>query len=100
MSEKPRDVLIRPLLTERGTRMQEKHNQYLFQASVAASKTDIRGAVESMFRVKVERVRTMILRGKFRRHGRGGGAIVSDWKKAIVTVAEGQKIDFAQQAPS
>ena len=98
MSEKDlHAVLVRPLLTERGTRLQEKSNQYLFQASLGASKTDVKNAVEAMFKVKVEQVRTMVLPGKFRRYGRGGG-MKSDWKKAIVTVAKGQKIDFAQQA--
>lgn len=98
MSEKNmHDVLIRPLLTERGTRLQEKHNQYLFEAHPEATKTDIKKAVETMFKVSVRQVRTMILPGKFRRHGRGGG-MLADWKKAIVTVAEGQKIDFASQA--
>jgi large subunit ribosomal protein L23 len=96
MSEKElHAVLVRPLLTERGTRLQEKSNQYVFQASLQASKTDIQAAVEKMFKVKVERVRTMVLPGKFRRYGRGGG-MKPDWKKAIVTVAKGQKIDFAQ----
>lgn len=90
-------VLVRPLLTERGTRIQEKHNQYLFETSPEASKTDIKTAVEKLFKVKVEKVRTMLVHGKFRRFGKGGG-VLPDWKKAIVTVTEGQKIDFAQKA--
>ena len=98
MSEKDlHAILVRPLLTERGTRLQEKSNQYVFQASLGATKTDVKNAVEKMFKVKVEQVRTMVLPGKFRRFGRGGG-MKPDWKKAIVTVAKGQKIDFAQQA--
>ena len=92
-------ILVRPLLTERGTRIQEKYNQYLFEAAPEATKTDIKIAIEKMFKVDVERVRTMILHGKFRRHGKGGG-MLADWKKAIVTVAKGQKIDFAQQSGS
>ena len=90
-------VLIRPLMTERGTRMQESDNKYLFEAALGASKTDIKNAVQTLFKVKVEKVRTMIVPGKFRRFGRGGG-MRSDWKKAIVTLKEGQKIDFAEQA--
>ena len=52
-----------------------------------------------MFKVEVEKVRTMIMHGKFRRVNRGGGT-QSDWKKAIVTVTKGQKIDFAQPSAS
>ena len=92
-------VLVRPLLTERGTRIQEKHNQYLFETSPLASKTDITLAVETRFKVQVEKVRTRTMHGKFRRFGKGGG-VLPDWKKAIVTVAKGQKIDFAQQSAS
>jgi large subunit ribosomal protein L23 len=92
-------VLVRPLLTERGTRIQEKHNQYLFETSPQATKTDIKLAVEKLFKVEVEKVRTMIIHGKFRRFGKGGG-VLPDWKKAIVTVAKGQKIDFAQPSAS
>lgn len=98
MSEKSiHGVLVRPLLTERGTSLQEKHNQFLFQTSPEATKTDIKLAVEKLFKVKVEKVHTMIIHGKFRRFGKGGG-VLPDWKKAIVTVKKGQKIDFAQQA--
>ena len=100
MTDKPmHDILVRPLLTERGTRMQEQNNQYFFEAAPSATKTDIKAAVELLFKVKVEKVRTMVLPGKFRRYGKGGG-MLGDWKKAIVTVKEGQKIDFAQQAAS
>ena len=90
-------VLVRPMLTERGAKLQEQYNQYIFRAAPTATKTDIKAAVETLFKVKVEKVRTMTVHGKFRRHGRGGG-VLSDWKKAIVTVAEGQKIDFAATA--
>lgn len=90
-------ILVRPLLTERGTGNQEKYNQYLFEAAVDASKTDIKLAVETLFKVTVEKIRTQVVPGKFRRFGRGG-AMRPDWKKAIVTVAKGQKIDFAAPA--
>ena len=92
-------IMVRPLLTERGTRIQEKYNQYLFEAGLAATKTDIKTAVEKMFKVSVSKVHTMIIPGKFRRYGKGGG-MLADWKKAIVTVAKGQKIDFARKSGS
>ena len=98
MSEKAlHGILVRPLLTERGTNNQEKYNQYLFEASLEATKTDIKRAVETLFKVEVEKIRTQVVPGKFRRFGRGGG-MRADWKKAIVTVAKGQKIDFATPA--
>ena len=100
MSEKSlHSILVRPLLTERGTRIQDRFNQYVFEAAPQASKTDIKLAVEKLFKVQVEKVRTMIVHGKFRRVGRGGG-VLPDWKKAIVTVAKGQKIDFAAKTAS
>ena len=100
MSEKAlHEILVRPLLTERGTNIQEKHNQYLFEAAPDATKTDIKRAIETMFKVKVEKVHTLIVPGKFRRFGKGGG-MRPDWKKAIVTVVAGQKIDFAQPSSS
>ena len=98
MSERAlHEILVRPLLTERGTGNQEKYNQYLFEAANDATKTDIKRAVETMFKVEVEKVRTQVVPGKFRRFGQGGG-MRPDWKKAIVTVAKGQKIDFATPA--
>lgn len=98
MSEKEiYGLIVRPLLTERSTILKEKHNQYLFETKLEANKTDIKKAIEELFKVKVEDVRTMIVRGKFRRFGRGGG-VRPDWKKAVVTLQKGQKIDFAEQA--
>jgi large subunit ribosomal protein L23 len=89
--------IVRPLLTERSTVLKEKYNQYVFETSLDASKPDIKRAIEELFKVKVESVRTMTVGGKFRRYGRGGG-MRPDWKKAIVTLKTGQKIDFAEQA--
>lgn len=91
------NVIVRPLLTERSTILKEKFNQYQFETRLDAAKPDIKKAVESLFKVNVESVRTMIVRGKFRRFGKGGG-MRPDWKKAVVTLKEGQKIDFAEQA--
>ncbi len=98
MSDKAlHEILVRPLLTERGTGNLKKYNQYLFETAPDATKTEIARAVETMFKVEVEKIRTMVVPGKFRRFGRGGG-MRPDWKKAIVTVAKGQKIDFATPA--
>ena len=90
-------TIIRPLLTERSTLLKEKFNQYFFETALSATKPEIKKAVEDLFKVKVGAVRTMVVRGKFRRFGKGGG-MRSDWKKAIVTLRQGQKIDFAEQA--
>ena len=90
-------TIIRPLLTERSTILKEKYNQYIFETGLNASKPQIKKAIEELFKVRVERVRTMVIGGKFRRYGRGGG-LRSDWKKAVVTLEKGQKIDFAEQA--
>ena len=98
MSEKEiYGTIVRPLLTERSTILKEKFNQYVFEASLGATKPDIKRAIEDLFKVHVEDVRTMRVHGKFRRFGKGGG-MRPDWKKAIVTLKKGQKIDFAEQA--
>lgn len=91
------NVIVRPLLTERSTILKEKFNQYVFETRLDAAKPDIKAAIEELFKVNVRNVRTMVVRGKFRRFGKGGG-MRSDWKKAVVTLKEGQKIDFAEQA--
>jgi len=89
-------VIVRPLLTERSTWAKEKHNQYAFEVARAADKGTIKRAVQALFKVEVLAVRTMVMPGKYRRYGRGGG-MRSDWKKAIVSVAPGQKIEVAEQ---
>ena len=90
-------VVVRPLLTERSSINKEKFNQYSFEVALTSDKGQIKRAVESLFKVKVERVRTMIMPGKFRRYGRGAG-VRADWKKAIVTIGKGQKIEVAEQS--
>jgi large subunit ribosomal protein L23 len=86
-------VVVRPLLTEKGTRLRERDRQILFEVASDASRTDVRRAVEALFNVKVTGVRTQIVRGKVRRMGRFVGRR-PNWKKAIVTLAEGADIDF------
>ena len=87
------DVVTSPLITEKGTMVGELGNQVGFRVHRDASKEQIRHAVETLFKVKVEKVRTLNLLGKIRRVGRHAGRR-PDWKKAYVTLAEGQRIDF------
>ena len=78
----PHDVIIRALVTEKGTRMRETGNRYLFQVHPDANKIEIKTAVEQVFGVKVELVRTQNVYGKLKRLGRSMGR-QSSWKKAI-----------------
>ena len=85
-------VLVRPVVTEKTTDMGESH-KYVFEVATAANKVEIRRAVEQFFGVKVLDVRTMNVKGKPKRLGQHAG-YRADWKKAIVTVGEGDKIDM------
>ena len=94
----PEEIIRRPLtLTEKGNALREAENQYLFEVARDANKTQIRTAVEALFHVKVEKVRTLIMRGHLRRMGRGR-VKTQNWKKAIVSLAEGESIDFFEGA--
>ena len=86
-------LIIAPLLTEKGTIASEKANQVVFRVRPEATKDNIRLVVEEMFKVKVLRVRTSNFLGKERRRGRVIGH-KPDWKKAYVTLKEGDKIEF------
>lgn len=79
-------------LTEKGTRQGEKYNQYTVVADGRANKTQIRQAVQELFKVKVVRVNTLNVRGKLRRQRTAQAGRSSNWKKAIVTLKEGDKI--------
>ena len=81
-------------LTEKGTRQSEKYNQYTVVADPRANKTQIRNAVQDLFKVKVTRVNTLNVRGKFRRQRTTQAGQSSNWKKAIVTLKEGDKISL------
>ncbi|MBL8844393.1 MAG: 50S ribosomal protein L23 [Hyphomicrobium zavarzinii] len=85
------DVILSPVITEKATLVSES-NQVIFKVASGASKTDIKGAVESLFNVKVKAVNTLVRKGK-RRTFRGIRAQLSDVKKAIVTLEEGHSID-------
>jgi large subunit ribosomal protein L23 len=81
-------------LTEKGTRQGEKYNQYTVVADRRANKTQIRQAVQDLFKVKVTKINTLNVRGKFRRQRTTQAGQAPDWKKAIVTLQEGQKISL------
>ena len=79
-------------LTEKGTRQSEKLNQYTVVADRRASKTEIRHAVQELFKVKVIKINTMNVRGKARRQRTTQAGRAPNWKKALVTLKEGDKI--------
>jgi large subunit ribosomal protein L23 len=88
-----REVIIRPLVTEKISVLGETDNKVAFVVHREANKIEIRKAVEDRFNVKVRKVATMNMKGKRKRMGRFEGRR-SHWKKAIVTLKEGFKIDF------
>jgi len=92
----PRSVVRKALITEKGTRLRETRNQYHFEVLRDANKIEIKRAIETIFSVKVDSVRTQQIRGKVRRQGRFVGK-QSDWKKAIVTLKPDQKIELFEQ---
>jgi large subunit ribosomal protein L23 len=90
---KERIILLRPLITEKLTAQQDKLNNYAFEVDPDANKLQIQKAVEKRFNVKVTQVRTMNFMGKLKRQGRYEGRR-KNWKKALITLAEGQKIEL------
>ena len=89
----PYQIILRPLVTEKGTHQSTRHNAYCFEVHPAATKTQIKHAVESLFPVHVEDVRTQLRQGKKRRYRNAIGQL-SRWKKAIVKLHEDDKIEF------
>jgi large subunit ribosomal protein L23 len=87
-------VIVAPVISEKSTRVAEKRNQAVFKVLRDATKPEIKLAVEQLFKVKVTDVNTLNVLGKNKRFGQSMGRR-SDWKKAYVTLAEGQEIDFA-----
>jgi large subunit ribosomal protein L23 len=94
---KPTEVVCGPVVTEKGTLVSELANQVVLRVHPHANKVEIRAAVEQLFGVKVEGVRTSRVLGKTRRVGRHVGRRPT-WKKAYVTLAEGQSIEFFEGA--
>lgn len=85
------DVIVGPLITEKATLLKDDFRTLCFRVAVDANKTEIRGAVEKLFGVKVQSVRTIRMSGKLKRYGRFEGKR-SNWKKAFVTLREGEKM--------
>jgi large subunit ribosomal protein L23 len=85
--------MLKPLLTEKGTRLKEEGNQYIFRVAKTANKVEIRQAIEQLFKVTVLDVHTTRVRGKVKRLGRFQGRR-PDWKKAIATLKEGDSIEL------
>lgn len=86
-------VITAPIITEKGTMVNQEGNQFVFRVRPEANKVEIRRAVETLFKVKVEKVHTANFLGKYRRVGKWAGQRPA-WKKAYVTLAPGQRIDF------
>ena len=90
-------IIVRPLITEKSTQQKEGNNQYVFEVHRDANKIEIQSAVERLFKVKVSQVRTSNVLGKVKRVGRKYGKR-QDWKKATVTLKEGDRIEFFEGA--
>jgi large subunit ribosomal protein L23 len=89
----PHQIILRPLVTEKGMHRSTRHNQYAFEINPLADKTQVRHAVEELFNVRVVRVATQNRKGKPRRTRFRSGH-TKDWKKAIVTLDAEHRIDF------
>ena len=90
------EIIRRPVVTEKGVTAKDEHATLCFEVAPGANKTQVKQAVEKLFKVKVAGVRTSNLEGKMRRRGRFVG-YKSDWKKAYVKLKDGEKVpDFAQ----
>ncbi len=91
------DISIKPIITERATKLSEKRNCYTFRVSPEANKYQIKSLVEQLYGVKVESVNTAVVRGKNKSRWTKSGLLrgkTARWKKAYVTVADGQTIEF------
>ena len=87
------DIIIRPLITEKTSIQKEDYNQVSFEVDRRANRVEIRRAIENIFNVRVADVRTMQVKGKTKQRGRIVGKR-RDWKKAIVNLMPGERIDF------
>ncbi len=95
-TERLYSVLVAPRVTEKTVSASEKANQYVFKVAKNATKNEIKQAIEALFEVKVEQVRTLNVKGKQKNFARRSGKR-SDWKKAYVSLAEGFSLDAAAE---
>lgn len=86
-------IILEPVVTEYSTELSNNQNKYTFKVAMDANKIQIKDAVEELFSVKVSKVNTAVHRGKPRRYRWVFGKL-PNWKKAVVTLKEGDKIDF------
>lgn len=91
MIKDPYRIVLRPVITEKSTMLKEKNREICFEVARKANKIEIKKAVEQLFKVKVDRVRTLKKIGKVRRVGRSSGK-TKDWKKVYVKLKEGEKM--------
>lgn len=91
MSKNPRDIIIRPVITEKSTRLRDKEKVVCFEVARGANKIEIKNAIELLFKTKVDEVRTEKKLGKSKRVGKNIGK-TKNWKKAYVKLAEGEKM--------
>jgi large subunit ribosomal protein L23 len=85
------EIIRKPIVTEKGVAKKDSERTLCFEVAVEANKTEVKAAVEKLFKVKVEEVRTATTPGKLRRRGRSAG-YRSDWKKAYIRLKPGQKV--------
>jgi large subunit ribosomal protein L23 len=89
----PEDIIIAPIITEKSYKLAQEQNKYTFKVHPDANKIEIKNAVEKLFKVKVTSVNTINVKPKRKRLGKFEGK-TSSWKKAIVTLKEGDKIEL------
>lgn len=95
MQDKIFNIIKRPVISEKSTALAEVANRYVFEVDATASKPEIKTAIEQLFKVKVKAVNTIVMHGKNKRAGRFEYKR-SNWKKAIITLVAGQKIELFQ----
>ncbi len=88
-------IIKRPLFTEKGSLLKEIENKILVEVKPDANKIEIKKAIEEIFKVKVEKVSTIHIKGKWKRYGRSLGKR-PDRKKAVITLKKGEKLDFIE----
>lgn len=96
MSKNQHDLIRKPIITEKAGDAKDKHNKITFAVDPRANKMEVKKAVESIFKVKVDKINIINVKGKPKKLGRSSGKR-ADWKKAVVTVSGGQTIEVFDQ---